>query len=100
MSKYLIKTIKLPDYISSGDHIHEEDWLYVDSDNIHTINILGKEFRQISNTEASPIVRCKDCRYNYANMIPNGKGCQLNVYIETSDNWYCADGELDEEENE
>lgn len=46
------------------------------------------------------IVRCKDCRYNYANMIPNGKGCQQNVYIETADNWYCADGERKDEVEE
>lgn len=46
------------------------------------------------------VVRCKDCRYNYANMIPNGKGCQQNVYIETADNWYCADGEREEEVEE
>ena len=43
--------------------------------------------------EAEPIVRCKDCKYNYANMIPNGKGCQQNVYIEVDDNFFCADGE-------
>lgn len=46
------------------------------------------------------IVRCKDCRYNYANMIPNGKGCQQNVYVETADNWYCADGEREDEVEE
>lgn len=57
MSKYLIKTIKLPAYISSGDHIREEDWLYVDPDKIHTINILGKEFSDISNIEAEPAGR-------------------------------------------
>lgn len=46
------------------------------------------------------VVRCKDCRYNYANMIPNGKGCQRNVYVETADNWYCADGEREDEVEE
>lgn len=39
------------------------------------------------------VVRCKDCRYNYANMIPGGKGCQQNVYIEVDDNFFCANGE-------
>ena len=39
------------------------------------------------------IVRCEDCKYNYANMIPDGKGCQRNVYIEVDDNFFCADGE-------
>lgn len=41
---------------------------------------------------ADEIVECKDCKYNYANMIPNGKGCQRNVYIEVDDNFFCADG--------
>ena len=48
MSEYLIKTIKLPTYINSGDHLCEEDWLYVNPDEIHTINILGKEFKDSS----------------------------------------------------
>ena len=38
------------------------------------------------------VVRCKDCRHNYANMIPGGRGCQRNVYIEVDDNFFCADG--------
>ena len=48
MSTYLIKTIKLPDYINSGDHLCEEDWLYVDPDKISIINILGRDFIDIS----------------------------------------------------
>lgn len=44
------------------------------------------------------VVRCKDCKYNYANMIPGGKGCQQNVYIEVDDNFFCADGEREGEE--
>lgn len=47
-----------------------------------------------------PVVRCKDCRYNYANMIPGGNGCQQNVYVETADDWYCADGERVDEVEE
>lgn len=44
------------------------------------------------------LVRCKDCKYNYANMIPGGKGCQQNVYIEVDDNFFCAEGEREVEE--
>ena len=42
------------------------------------------------------VVRCKDCRYNYANIIPNGSGCSNNVELKAEAEWYCADGERDE----
>ncbi len=51
------------------------------------------DIKDFEPQEYVKVVRCRDCRYNYANMIPGGKGCQQNVYIETADNWYCADGE-------
>ena len=38
------------------------------------------------------VVRCKDCRHYYANMIPGGRGCQRNVYMEVGDNFFCANG--------
>lgn len=43
--------------------------------------------------DSEPVVHCKDCKYNYANMVPGGKGCQQNVYIEVDDNFFCANGE-------
>lgn len=54
----------------------------------------------ISVPTAEPVIRCKDCKYNYANMIPSGKGCQRNVYIEVDDNFFCANGERDDEVEE
>ena len=42
------------------------------------------------------LVRCRDCRYNYANLIPNGSGCSMNVELKAEAEWYCADGERDE----
>lgn len=58
---------------------------------------LADQFKDLNNV--TPVVRCKDCKYNYANMIPGGKGCQQNVYIEVDDNFFCADGEqMDEVE--
>ena len=54
--------------------------------------------RAVSTEIVQELVRCKDCKYNYANMIPDGKGCQRNVYIEADDNFFCADGERENEE--
>ena len=44
------------------------------------------------------LVRCKDCRHYYANMIPGGRGCQRNVYMEVDDNFFCANGARNEED--
>lgn len=48
---------------------------------------------EMFSREPSAIVRCKDCRYNYANLIPNGSGCSNNVELKAEAEWYCADGE-------
>lgn len=49
---------------------------------------------------AEPIVRCKDCKFNYANQIPSGDGCQLCVEVPISKDFFCAYGErMDEDEN-
>ena len=82
MSTYLIKTIKLPDYINSGDHLREEDWLYVDPDKINTINILGKEFRDSSVSEPTYEQGLKDTLDKYdetfriASYIRVSMGCE------------------------
>lgn len=45
------------------------------------------------------IVRCKDCKFNYANQIPSGDECQLCVELPISKDFFCAYGEkMDEEE--
>lgn len=56
--------------------------------------------RWMESSDIVEVVRCKDCKYNYANMIPDGKGCQQNVYIEVDDNFFCADGEREMTEDD
>lgn len=51
--------------------------------------------------EAEPVVRCKDCKFNYANQMPSGDECQLCVELPISKDFYCAYGEkTDEVEDE
>lgn len=51
--------------------------------------------------DAVPIVRCKDCKFNYANQIPGDEDvCQLCVELPISKDFFCAYGEKDEEVEE
>ena len=43
--------------------------------------------------DAEPVVRCKECKFNYANQIPGGDGCQLCVELPISKDFFCAYGE-------
>lgn len=42
---------------------------------------------------AVEVVRCKDCKFNYANQIPSDDACQLCVELPISKEFYCAYGE-------
>jgi len=47
------------------------------------------------------LVRCKDCEYNYHNMIPSGEaehGCTKCVELPITADFYCAWGERKEDE--
>lgn len=46
------------------------------------------------------IVRCKDCKFNYANQIPSDDVCQLCVELPITKDFFCAYGEkMDEVED-
>lgn len=47
----------------------------------------------IINKNIVEVVRCKDCKYNYANQIPSGDECQLCVELPISKDFFCAYGE-------
>ena len=54
--------------------------------------------KKMPTIDAEPIVRCKDCKFNYANQIPSGDGCQLCVELPISKDFFCAYGERMDEE--
>ena len=46
--------------------------------------------------DAVEVVRCKDCKHNYHNMIPGGEaeyGCTKCIELPITANFYCAWGE-------
>lgn len=68
---------------------------YIDIINKGMVHNLKTNYEQ-NYVDTMQVVRCKDCRYNYANLIPNGSGCSNNVELKAEAEWYCADGERDE----
>lgn len=44
------------------------------------------------------IVRCKDCKYSFTREL--GYGCYLDYRLGTNGNWFCADGERKETEDD
>lgn len=55
--------------------------------------ILLEDVDEAPTIDAEPIVRCKDCKFNYANQIPSGDECQLCVELPISKDFFCAYGE-------
>lgn len=50
--------------------------------------------------DAVEVVRCKDCKHNYHNMIPDGEaeyGCTKCIELPITANFYCAWGERRED---
>jgi len=43
--------------------------------------------------DAVEVVRCKDCKFNYANQIPSDDACQRCVELPISKDFFCAYGE-------
>lgn len=44
------------------------------------------------------IVRCKDCKHSVKHQL--GYGCGMNYHLATNGNWFCADGERKENDEE
>ena len=50
--------------------------------------------------DAVEVVRCKDCKYNYHNMIPSGEaehGCTKCIELPITADFYCSWGERRED---
>lgn len=64
------------------------------------VDDLKMELDEAPTIDAVRVVRCKDCKFNYANQIPSGDECQLCVELPISKDFFCAYGEKDEEVEE
>lgn len=76
----LIDGDKLLEVIAEQERWNVPDFVYESIKNAPTI-------------DAEPIIRCKDCKFNYANQILSGEGCQLCVELPVSKDFFCAYGE-------
>lgn len=43
--------------------------------------------------DAVPVVRCRDCIHNYANMVPGGEGCAKCTELPIAPDFFCKSGE-------
>lgn len=50
--------------------------------------------------DAVPVVRCRECIHNYANMVPGGEGCAKCTELPIAPDFFCKSGERKEEEDE
>lgn len=62
------------------------------------IDDLKMELDEAPTIDAVEVIRCKDCKFNYANQIPSGDECQLCVELPISKDFFCAYGEKMDEE--
>lgn len=68
---------------------------YVVTDPLMTIHDIKALISVLPAVDATPVVRCKDCRYYNTNYCGDEFGwCERNgIGHGTSDDWFCADGE-------
>ena len=69
----------------------------VTTNNDH-LNMNMTELKQ--EIRITDLVRCKDCKFNYANQIPSDDVCQLCVELPISKDFFCAYGEKMDEVGE
>lgn len=61
-------------------------------DGLEIVEQLKKEGKLVA------VVRCKECKYNYANTIPSHSAeCSLYVELPITDEFFCAKGEREGE---
>lgn len=61
---FLIKTMKIRDDLKSGDWTKESDWMWIDPETIHKINIFGKMYTDENTGGEMLTITCRDCE-NY-----------------------------------
>lgn len=64
---------------------------------LHAPYITKKDVEEASTIDAVPVVRCRSCRYYNTACCNEGCGWCENSNLGTLDEWYCADGETEDE---
>lgn len=61
---------------------------------------LKEAIGRVPTIDAVEVLRCKDCKHNYHNMIPSGEaehGCTKYIELPITADFYCAWGEREED---
>ena len=75
----------------------KKGWVaFPEGDRRHTCDMT--DVMNAPTIDAVPVVRCKNCKFNYANQIPSEDVCQLCVELPISKDFYCAYGERKDDE--
>ena len=85
----LIDADALAKFIDYGHLNNPNEKLYSENDIREMIDMMP-------TVDAVEVVRCRDCKYNYHNMIPSGEaeyGCTKCVELPITADFYCAWGE-------
>ena len=68
--------------------------------NEHTLMEFCERIEDAPTVDAVAVVRCKDCKHNYYNMIPSGEAeheCVKFVELPITADFYCAWGEREDD---
>ena len=74
-----MRLIDADDYAREMNGVYPEYWKEVLDD--------------VPTVDAVPVVRCKDCKHNYANMIPSEDVCSKCVELPITADFFCKWGE-------
>lgn len=54
---------------------------------------IEKAINNVPTVDAVPVVRCKDCKFNYSNQFPyDGLACQKFIDLPIREDFFCAYG--------
>lgn len=79
-----------------SDLISRQETLYILA-NLNSAWVGYEKVSRLPTIDAVPVVRCKDCKFNYANQIPSEDVCQLCVELPITGDFFCKWGERKEE---
>ena len=94
----------MTEYISREAALNFEAEIDADPAEIQAISrgmaLYAEHIKALPAADVAPVVRCRDCRYyNTAGCCKGFGWCYRNgAGHGTSEDWYCADGERQEEE--
>ena len=73
--------------------LYKENW--ITGTGVEAQGVWKSDIDKMPTTDAVPVVRCKDC-VHFSDSLTGGMYCLISRN-RTDEDWYCADGERDED---